>query len=121
MTDRRGGQASDEIGEVGQRFDVVALGAADEAEHRGCGFSAGGDASEEPVFATDGDGAHAAFTGVIRIPFDSQAADGDREWNSCATACRIAVRRTKQAVRLERVQATGAHGLLRSQTRSDKP
>jgi hypothetical protein len=65
LADGGGGQVTDQIVEVGQGFDAVQAGRADEAEQACGGLSAGGAAGEQPVFAADGDAAQAAFAGVV--------------------------------------------------------
>ena len=55
----------EEIAEVGEGINFVALGALDEAVESGGGVASAFAAGEEPVFASDGQRADGAFGGVV--------------------------------------------------------
>ena len=91
-----GGDALEEVSEVGEGIEVVAFGAGDEAEVDGGGVSAPVGAEEEPVFASECDGADCLFGGVV---VDGEVAVG-----------RVSVERVPVAERVVGGLADGAFG-----------
>jgi len=60
-----GGDAGEEVAQVGEGVEAVAPGAGNEAEVDGGGVSTAVGAEEQPVLAAQGDGAHGLFGRVV--------------------------------------------------------
>jgi len=60
-----GGQASEDVCEIGKGFDVVEDAGLDQRIGDGRGAAAALGAGEEPVFSADGDRAHGALAQVV--------------------------------------------------------
>ena len=65
LTRRRGGQATDDVGQVSPRLQVMAKGAADEAEHRRRGAAAGFTSNEKSVLSSKGDATKASLAAIV--------------------------------------------------------
>src|SRR5260370_40084756 len=62
---RVGGEASEDVAQVGFGIEAVELGGLDQGVHGGGALAAVVGAGEQPVLAAEGDGAHGAFGGVV--------------------------------------------------------